>query len=91
VALHAGHLLFVASIAIFLHHNKPRFPDKYDLRFIPEGENRCMPETIFRLEKIFIEDVIVRNMAIVAIGHPPVGTMAPGGELRRHDVAVHAG
>jgi hypothetical protein len=91
VALHAIKLLLVASFAIVLDHILPCFQDMNDLPFISQGKDGGVSQPIFRFKKILVEDVVMRHVTVVTIGHPAVRAVAPGGELRRHDVAVHAG
>jgi hypothetical protein len=91
VAFHARHLLFVASDAIILHNFYPGLEDPDNLRFIPKCEDRGMPQTVFCLEVILVDKVIVWHMTVVAVGHVPMGTVAPGCILGSHDVAVHTG
>ena len=61
-----------------------------DLRFEAQGKHGGMTHSILGFKKIFIENIVVWNMAIVAIGIFAVRTMRPGGILRRHDVAIDA-
>jgi hypothetical protein len=76
---------------IVLYHLLPLILDKNDLGFSSKGENGGMPEAILGLEIVFIDHIVMGNMAIIAVGPFPVRTVIPGGILRCHDVAVHAG
>ena len=75
--------------AILLHHTFALLLDKNDLGFFAKGENGGMPEAILGLEIVFIDRIVMGNMAIVAVGPFPVRTVIPGGILWGHDVAVH--
>jgi hypothetical protein len=81
----------MTSDAIIVHNTSAFFVNKNNLSFFSQSKNSGMPHSIFCLKIIFIEYVIVRNMTIVAIGNPAVGTVIPCCILRRHDVAVCAG
>ena len=50
-----------------------------------------MPETVFRFKVIVVKLVVVRNMAIVAIGPFAMAAVTPCSVLRCHDVAVYTG
>ena len=81
----------VAPEAIILDHLLSLLLDKDDLGFFSKGKNGGMPETILGLKIIFIDRIVMWNMAIVAVGPLPVRTVIPGGILWRHDVAIHTG
>jgi hypothetical protein len=49
-----------------------------------------MSEPILSFEKILVDDVIVRDMAIVAVCNTLMRTMLPGCILGSHDMAIHA-
>ena len=81
----------VTTQAVCMHGIFAGIFDKYDLGFPAESEDGGMPQAVLCLEEIFIEHIVVRYMAIVAVGYPAMGTVRPGGVLRCHDVAVGAG
>ncbi len=74
-----------------LHHFPAFLFYKDHLGFSPQGKYGGMTQTVLCLEIIFIKNIIMRNMAVIAMGMLSVGTVAPGGILRRHDMAVHTG
>jgi len=86
-----GQKFLMAADAIFLDHLDTGVLDKDHLGFGPHGKDSGMPQPVFRLEEILSHKIIMGDMAFVAICHCPVRTVAPGGVLRRHDMAVHAG
>jgi hypothetical protein len=47
-------------------------------------------EAIFGFEEIFVGDIVMGNMAVIAVGHFPVGTVCPSDVLRGHDMAIDA-
>ena len=81
----------VAPEAIILDHLLSLLLDKNDLGFSSKGKNGGMPEAILGFKIVFIDRIVMRNMAIVAVGPLPVRTVIPGGILWCHDVAVHTG
>ena len=50
-----------------------------------------MPEPVLGLEVIFVEDIVVGHMTIVAAGPLPVRTVGPCCILGSHYVAVDTG
>ena len=81
----------MAAEAVLLNHLLPGFLDLNHLGFFAQGKNGGVSQTILGFKIIVIEKVIVRYMALIAIGHFPVGTVKPGGILGSHDVAVYTG
>jgi len=81
----------MASDAVILHYFFSRLFDENDLRFSSESKHSGMSQSILRLEIILVKHIVMRDMTVVAIGLFPVGTVIPGGVLRGHDMAVHAG
>jgi hypothetical protein len=81
----------VAADAIVLHHILACPMDMNHLWLSPKRENGGVPQSVFRLEIVFVKHIVVRHMAVVAVGHFTMRTVTPGGVLRCHDVAVHAG
>lgn len=77
--------------AIVLDHMLSLLLDKDDLGFFSKGKNGGMSEAILGLKIIFINRIVMWNMAIVAIGPLSVRAVIPGGILWGHDVAVHTG
>jgi hypothetical protein len=62
-----------------------------NLGFEPECEHSGMAQPIHCFEVIFIHCIVLRHMAIVAMGNLAVRTVAPGGILRRHNMTIYAG
>jgi hypothetical protein len=91
MALHATHLLLMTSDTIIFYNIYSCFTDENHLRLGTHRKYRGMSQSVFGFEIVFVENIIMRHMAVVATGFSPVGTVAPGGILRCHDVAVHAG
>ncbi len=69
--LHPGHMLMTPQ-AVSLNGFPSRIPDIDDLRLCPQREDRRMPGSILQFEEIFVEDVVVRHMAVIAGGHGTV-------------------
>ena len=65
--LTVGNQRFMAPDAVILHYFLPGFFDKYHLRLCPQGKNSSMPQAVFGFEIVFIEKIIVGNMAAVTI------------------------
>ena len=80
----------MAPDTIIFHHFNTGFADENNLWLGPHGEYGSMPEPVFGFEKIFVKDVVMGYMTIVTAGFTPVGAVAPRGELRGHDMAIHA-
>jgi hypothetical protein len=57
----------VASKTVLLNDMFALFPDKYYLGFSAQGEDCGMPQPVLGLEKIFVQDIVMRDMAIVAM------------------------
>jgi len=77
--------------AIVLHHTFTLLLNEDDLRFFSKCENSGMPEAILGLEIVFIDCIVMGDMAIITIGPLPVRAMIPGGILGRHNVTIHTG
>src|SRR5690554_395346 len=73
--------LFMTANTIVMNHPGTIVLDEYNLRLIPKGKDGCMSQSVFCFKIIMVENVVVRNMTIVACRHFPVRTMAPGGIL----------
>ena len=76
---------------VFLDHMLTLLFDHDHLGFLPECEQGGMPEAVLGFEIVFIQDIVVGHMAVIAMRMLPVRAVVPGGILWRHDVAVHAG
>jgi hypothetical protein len=76
---------------ILMYHISSGLMNKNYLWFKPEGKHGCVAHSVFGLKKVFVENVVVRYMAIVAIGVFAVRTVPPGGILRRHNMAIDTG
>jgi len=50
-----------------------------------------MIQTVFGLEEVLVHQVVVRDMAIVAMRYFTVGAVSPSDVLRGHDVTIDAG
>ena len=81
----------MTTYAISMYNFPARLFNKDNLWLLPQREDSRMPHAVLCLKIILIQDIIMRNMAIVTIGNFPVGTMKPGRILRRHDMTVHTG
>jgi hypothetical protein len=81
---------FMTSQAVFLDDMFPFLLDENNLGFVAQGKDSGMPQTVLCLEIVFVEYIIMRHMAIIAIGNFPVCTVVPGGVLRSHYMAIHA-
>ena len=62
----------VTSNAILVYNPFPIFLNKNALWFKPQCKHICMPKSILSLEVIFIENIIMRYMAIITICNFPV-------------------
>lgn len=80
----------MAADAIVHNHFRAGGNGFNHLRFHPQGEHTGMAQAIFRLEKPFVEKVIVRNVAVVARGVNGMRTVIPSGVVGGHDVAIYA-
>jgi hypothetical protein len=65
----------MATQAILLYYMPAILPNENGLRFQPHGKHVCMPHPVLGFEIIFIENVVVGHMAIVAMCNFPVRTM----------------
>jgi len=83
--------VFMTPDAVGLDLPAPRFQDPDHLPFHPQREKRGMPQSVVGFEIILVDNIVMRHMAVVAMGFLPVRTVIPGGILGRHDVTVHAG
>ena len=81
----------MAANAILLHRLLPGLLNLDHLRLQAQGEHVSVAHPVTGLEKVFVEYIILRNMAIVTGGHPPVASSFPGGILRDHHMAVNTG
>jgi len=81
----------MAPDAVPMDNFLPGFLNENHLWFQPEGEHGGMPQPVFCLEIILVENIVVRDMAIVAVCSLTMGTVIPGCVLGSHDVTVDAG
>jgi len=79
----------MAADAILMNDIPSGFMNENNLRFQPESKHGCVAHSIFSLEKIFVENIVVRHVTVVTIGITPVRTVVPCGILWRHDVTIH--
>ena len=81
----------MATDAIIVNHFLASLMNEDDLGFKSQGKHGGMAHTVFGLEKVFVEYIVVGHMAIVAVGIVAVRSMRPGGILRGHNMAIDAG
>ena len=81
----------MATDTVLLDCFSSGFTDINGIWFITKGKNGGMPESVLRFKKVFMKEIIMGNMAIIANGNIPVGTVRPVAELRIHYMAVDAG
>ena len=82
---------FMAPDTIFPDHIPGFiFHDDY-LWFEAKGKHGSVVESVFGFKKIFVENVVVRYMTVVASGHSSVGIMRPAGIVRNHHMTIDAG
>jgi hypothetical protein len=65
--------------------------DEDHLRLGPEGKDCGMPHSVLRFEIVFVKDIVVRHVTVVAMRVFPVRTVGPGGILGCHDMTVGTG
>src|SRR5512133_3970773 len=82
--------LFVTTDTVLFHNPLTGLKDHDDLRFGSHGKDRGVPHAVLCFKIIFVQLVIVRDVAIVAMCHVMMRAVAPGGILRRHDMTVNA-
>ncbi len=83
-----GHQVDVAPDAILLNNFFAGIFYLNDLRFGAEGEYGGVPQAILPFEIIRIEQIVLRDVAIVAGCPFPMGAVHPSGILGSHDVTV---
>ena len=86
-----GEQICMTPEAVVLYNLFSLLLDKDYLRFLAECEDGSMSEAILCLEIVFIDCIVMGDMAIITIGPFPMRAVIPGGILGCHDVAVHAG
>jgi hypothetical protein len=79
----------MTSYAVSVNHFFSGFLYKNYLWFLAKRENSCMTQTVFCLEKVLAENIVMRHMAIVTIGFFAVRAVIPGGILWSHDMTVY--
>ena len=61
-----------------------------DMFWVPTSGELCpMIDPVFSFNEVFMNDIVMRRMAVVTGSYPRVRTGFPGGVLRFHDVAVN--
>jgi len=60
--------VLMAPDTVVLDHLLACFFDVDNLRFQPEGEHGSMPHPVFCLKVVFIQDIIMRYVAVIAMG-----------------------
>jgi hypothetical protein len=92
-AHHPGirYLILMAADAVALDHGYGRAQGFDHLRLGPKGEDGGMIQAILGFKKVFIEHIVLRYVAVVAMGYLAVGAVVPGNVLGGHQVAVHTG
>jgi hypothetical protein len=65
--------------------------NKNNLGFAPQRKYCGVAQAIFGLEIIFVNNIIMRHMTIVAIGDFPMSAVVPCGKLGSHDMAIDTG
>jgi hypothetical protein len=78
----------MAAYAVLMNYIPSGLMNKNNLRLQAEGKHGGMAHSVFRFEEVLVEHVVVRYVAIVAIGVPAVRAVVPGGVLRCHNVAI---
>jgi len=81
----------MASDAVVLNHPLPGLVDLNYLWFQSQRENCGMPHAVLCLKEVMTENIVMRNMAVVAMGILPMRVVRPCRVLGCHDVAVNAG
>lgn len=62
-----------------------------DLGFLSEREDRRVADSVVSFERVFVEGVVVGDVAVVTGGDVGVAGVFPRGVVGPHDVAVDAG
>ena len=83
--------VLMAANAVFLNHIDSGLLYSYDLWFGPGCEDGGMPHSVHRFEVICAENIVLRNMAIVACSNFAVTAVIPRCILRIHYMAIDAG
>ncbi len=74
-----------------VHNGNVKILDRYDLIVGIESECRTMVETVDSFCKVFVQQVIMWAVTIIACGNTRMGRMPPGIELILHNMAVDTG
>ena len=85
-----SHLVHMTSDAIGLNDFCRRLPHLNGLRFHPQAKYGRMIQAVLSLEEILVEDIIVRHVTIITMGHLGMRTIGPGDVLRDHHMAIDA-
>ncbi|MPM42842.1 hypothetical protein SDC9_89514 [bioreactor metagenome] len=80
----------MAPDTVFHYGSVTLCPWPYYLGLCPKGKDCGMVKSILSLECVTPDDIVLRDMAIVAGGPWLVGTLLPGLVIGGHDVAVNA-
>ena len=83
-----GKQIRMASYAVPVNNFPAGFLYKNNLWLPAKGEDCRMSQTVLRLEKIFAENIIMRNVAFVTVSFFAVRTVIPCRILRSHNMAV---
>jgi hypothetical protein len=86
-----GDKLVVATDTVLLYDFGAGLFNHDYLRLKPEGKHGGVAQTVFGLEEVLVEYVVLRHMAIVTRCPLAMRTVKPGGILRIHHVTVDAG
>src|SRR4030042_4410780 len=62
-----GNKMLMTTDTVVLNNFLAGFFDEYYLGLGPQGKNCRMAYTVFGFKKVFIEEIIMRNMTVVAI------------------------
>jgi len=73
---------------VVLHHPGAGFQNTNYLPLHSQGEQGRVAQSVVGFKIILTENIVVRHMAIVAMGIFAMRTVVPGGILGRHDMAV---
>jgi hypothetical protein len=81
----------MATLTILLYHIFAGLLNENNLGLGSQSKDRRMTGAILCLEIVVVKDIVVRDMAVVAIGPCMMRTVAPGSVLRPHNVAIDTG
>jgi hypothetical protein len=81
--------LFMTPDTIVLNHFCTRLQNPDHLSLLPKGEQGGVSQPVVGLEVVFIENIVVGYVAIVAMRFFAVRTVVPGRILGSHNMAVN--